>query len=552
MSISYDTDVKSNIQHEVNVNIRLRSEAPEKATLYVGPTNSGKTYNALQSLFSEYEKKPAGKYVYAGPLRMLAYEVYEKMVDRYGADNVGFITGEEQINPEAPLVACTVEMVPEEGDSIVLDEAHWIVDAERGQHWTNILIGGRYRNFHVLTAMEALNVVAALIEDAQNLDLKEYSRKTPLKFKGKLTVYNVPDRSAVVCFSRKTVYAVARMLEEAGKKVGVLYGSLPLKARNAQIEKYLKGDYDIMVTTDVIGHGINLPIDNVVFAQSEKYDGHKNRDLHTWEIAQISGRAGRFGLSAEGSVYVLSGKDWFTEDVDLIKEGTNAGAGLVPTDLDVKKAIITPRFSDLNVTEPTDILPALMSWELEAAVRLSERPIMPSTLNDMKHLLYSVSDHLNAPLYPEEQGEWRITTEELWTLISGPFNPQGNSIKVISTWLTEKNRTKSRTLEEYFRTVISPLYHPVVDEKNTMGDEVAPLEQSVHCIGELKMANVMFETTGTLLYSEMMEYEERLSDAIINTLHHVITKGRYGNCVSCHNSCSPWFKFCEDCYWNKR
>jgi ATP-dependent RNA helicase SUPV3L1/SUV3 len=552
MSVFYETDVDSNIQHEVNVNVRSRREAPEKATLYVGPTNSGKTYNALQALFQEYEANPQGVYVYAGPLRMLAYEVYEKMVDRYGHDNVGFITGEEQINPNAPLVACTVEMVPEEGNSIVLDETHWIVDNDRGQHWTNILVGGRYQNFHILTALEALTVVASLIEDAQNLDLKEYSRKTPLTFKGKLSVYNTPSRTAVVCFSRKTVYTVANMLEQAGKKVGVLYGSLPLKARNAQIEKYLKGEYDIMVTTDVIGHGINLPIDNVVFVQSEKFDGQQRRKLHTWEIAQIAGRAGRYGLSEEGSVYILSGKDWFTDDVDLIREGTEAGAGKIATDLNVTQALITPRLADLNITQPTDIVLALSAWDVKARELLADRSIAPSPLTDMKHLLYSISDHLNAPLYPDEPGTWKLTVDELWTLISGPFNPEGSPIKVISEWLAERDRNRSRTLENYFEVVLTPFHHPVVDDKNLMGDEVLPLEESVHHIGELKMANIMFNTTGTLLYSELLEYEERISDAIINTLHKVITKGPYGACVTCRQSCSPWFKFCEDCYWSRR
>lgn len=552
MSVFYELDVTQNIQHQVNVNVRYRDKAPEKATFYVGPTNSGKTYNSLQALFSEYENNPDGKYVYAGPLRMLAYEVYEKMVERYGEENVGFITGEEQLNPTAPLLACTVEMAPQEGTSLVLDETHWIVDNDRGQHWTNLLVGGEYKNFHILTAMEALTTVASLVDDALNVDLKEYTRKTALTFKGKISMFSVPARTAVVCFSRKAVYAVAHMLEQSGKKVGVLYGSLPLKARNAQIEKYLKGDYDVMVTTDVIGHGINLPIDNVIFAQSEKFDGLQRRKLRTWEIAQIAGRAGRFGLSDEGSVYMLTGKEWFTEDTELLREGTNAGAGLIATDLSVKQAIITPRFSDLNITEPTDILPALNAWGVAAAERLSGRSITPSALTDLKHLLYTVSDHLNAPLFPGEQGEWRINVKELWSLITGPYNPEGTAIRAISTWLTEKNRNTSRRLEEYLDTVIEPMRQPVLDTKNLNGDEVAPFETSIHSIGELKMCNIMFNSTGTLLYSELLEYEERFSDIIINTLQQAITKGVYGSCATCRNSCSPWFKYCEDCYWSKR
>lgn len=549
---SFGTGLELEVQHDVSVNVRVRTKAPEKVTMYVGPTNSGKTYNALQNLFEQYEANTNGTYVYAGPLRMLAYEVYEKMVARYGEDNVGFLTGEEQINPDAPLLACTVEMAPEKGDALVLDEAHWIVEPSRGQHWTNLLVGGHYNYFHILTAMEAFDVISSILDDAKESELKEYKRKTSLDYKGSLNVYNVPDKTAVVCFSRKTVYAVAHLLETAGKKVGVLYGSLPLKARNSQIEKYLRGEYDIMVTTDVIGHGINLPIDNVVFAQSEKFDGLQQRNLHTWEIAQIAGRAGRFGLSDAGSVYTLTGKDWFTDNVDLIKEGVDAGAGRIATDLDVKQALISPYFSDLNIKKQTDILPALITWQRRAAIVLAERNIAPSPLDDMKRLLYSISDNLNAPLYPDEYGEWPISVEEVWTLISGPFNPEGETIKVVSEWASEKGRETSRTLEEYFNQILQPIYNPVYDTQNINGDEVLPFEHSVHAIGEMKMVNIMFDSTGTLRYSELVEYEERISDIIINTLQRMISKGCYGSCKECTNSCSPWFKYCEECYWNKR
>lgn len=554
MSVIIDMGIKTNIQHEVKIDVKPRKVSPSEAVIYVGPTNSGKTFNALQALYEEYEANNAGRYVYAGPLRMLAYEVYEKMVDRYGEENVGFITGEEQINPDAPLLACTVEMAPMEGSSLVLDETHWIVDPDRGQHWTNLLVSGQYDRFHILTAMEALNVIAALVDDARNLDLKEFTRKTSLKFKGNINIYSIPNRTAVVCFSRKAVYAVAHMLEESGKKVGVLYGSLPLKAREAQINKYLAGEYEVMVTTDVIGHGINLPIDNVVFVQSEKFDGTKNRSLYTWEIAQISGRAGRFKLSDEGSVYVLTGKDWFTTDYDLLSLGVAAGAGLCNTDLDVTKALITPAFKDLNITTQTEILSALNAWQTEASKVFTEmkQPLQPSNLNDMKQLLYTVSDHLNAPLHPDERGDWGVNVQELWSLISGPFNPEGKTIKVIAEWLQDPDRKNSRKLNTYFDSVVDVLYQPVMDADNIMGDQIAVLETAAQVIGELKMANIMFQGTGTLRYSELIEYEDRISDAIINTLHHMITKGVYGECVNCHSSCSPWFKYCEECYWGKR
>jgi len=544
------------IEANIHVNIRERDSKPTATTLYVGPTNSGKTYTSLEALFSEYQNDETGEgiFVYAGPLRMLAYEVYEKMVDRFGPDDVGFLTGEEQINPDGRLLACTVEMAPEEGTSLVLDEAHWIVDEDRGQHWTNLLIGGHYQNIHVLTAAEAVDVVSALVSDSEDVTTLTFTRKTPLKFKGKLDLKDVPNRTAVVCFSRKSVYAVAHELEQAGKKVGVLYGKLPLTARKAQIERYVNGDFDIMVTTDVIGHGINLPIDNVVFAQTEKFDGKERRELHTWEVAQIAGRAGRYGLSAEGSVYVLDGRDWFTTNKELVQIGTKCGAGELRTDLIVTEAVVTPRFKDLGVTKQTQLLYALETWEVEATARLKERPIAPSPLNDIKQLLRSVADGQNSPIYPwvAKKNAWRISTEELWQLISGPFDPEGATLQTVSEWLGSRERQHSRLLSQHLVTVMAPLDREVVDPFNKNGDEVSPLEQSIHSVGELKMAHIMFTNLGTLLYSELLEAEERLNEAIISTLHQLISIGLYGSCSKCSEPCSPWFRFCEDCFYERQ
>lgn len=307
-----------------------------------------------------------------------------------------------------------------------------------------------------------------------------------------------------------------------------------------------------MVTTDVIGHGINLPIDNVVFVQSEKFDGAQHRKLHTWEIAQIAGRAGRYGLSDEGSVYVLTGQNWFTTDYELIQQGTRAGAGEIKTDLWVDQALITPQFGDLNVTEPTQILPALLAWEKEVINQTRGLPISASPLTGLKQLLYTISDHLNTPLYPDEQGEWKFTAKELWTLITGPFNPEGKTIRVVSEWLEEKERHTSRSIERHFNNIIEPLYWGVEDADNIMGDTVLPFEVSCSSIGELKMVNVMFQNTGTLRYSELLEFEDRLSEAVINTIQHTIRRGKYGICTKCHSTCSPWFKYCEDCYWSRR
>lgn len=546
------SEIRQKLFDNITVNVRERNEHPESTTIYVGPTNSGKTYTSLNNLFKEYEHNPTGKYVYAGPLRMLAYEVYLKMVDLYGEENCGFLTGEESINPEAPLIACTVEMAPTEGDSLVLDETHWIVEPSRGQNWTNLLIGSRYKQFHVLTAAEAVKTVKELMSDSQNITVNNYQRKTPLVYKGFLPVKEVPSKTAVVCFSRKSVYAIAYELEKTGKKVGVLYGALPLPVRKAQIQKYIDGEYDIMVTTDVIGHGINLPIDNVVFAQTEKFDGREQRSLYIWEAAQIAGRAGRYGLSAEGHVYLLEGLDWLSKDQQIVKDGTAAGAGLIPTDLNVEKGVLSPRLADLNITKQSEILVALEAWETKANAILADRPITPSGMEDKKQLLRFMSNHLEAALYPwAEKQNWSISTEIVWQLISGPFDANGESFPEIIDWLAKREPEGSAALQDYLwqlNQLIDITSDNEVDRSGSTEDIVDVLEKAVHSIGELKMTYLMFNHAGKLSYAEILETEDRFNEAIITALHKTITQGIYGKCENCGEPSSPWFRYCEPCF----
>jgi ATP-dependent RNA helicase SUPV3L1/SUV3 len=541
---------RTSIAERVQVDIRAREVAPESAHLYVGPTNSGKTYTALNNLFESYEQaRTDAVFVYAGPLRMLAFEVYQKMVERYGEEQVGFLTGEEQINPGARLIACTVEMAPKGGHSLVLDETHWIADHSRGQHWTNLLLGSSYRHYHILTAAEALPMVSQLIEDAEEITTETFERKTPLVFAGPLKVNAVPARSAVICFSRKSVYATANLLEKAGKRVGVLYGALPLPVRKRQIDRYLAGQYDIMVTTDVIGHGINLPIDNVIFAQSEKFDGIEHRALRTWEIAQIAGRAGRFGLSREGKVYHLTGRAWFTRDAALLQEGTLAGAGQVPTDLQIREAVITPQLRDLNIVEPAEILPALEAWQLKARALLKDRSIAPSNLADKIAILQAIAEPRDLPLAPSRRAAaWPVSLHEVWQLISGPYNPEGRTLQQVFTWLADRERATSDLLDRHLRELMRPLQARVHASGNQNGDQVAILEASVQGVGELKMATIMFGQLGSLYRAELFEAEDRLNEAITNTLHELIKAGSYGVCKRCGAPTTPWFVYCEDCF----
>jgi ATP-dependent RNA helicase SUPV3L1/SUV3 len=566
--------LKKQIRENVNVNVRDRQDFPEKAIIFAGPTNSGKTYHGLEELFYDYEQNPNEVHVYCGPLRLLAFEVYNKMVDRYGAENVGFITGEEAINPDAKLLATTAEMAPDEGGSVLIDEAHWLAEPSRGHIWSRILVSGKYKNFYILTAAEAIDTIKTLTEDAHYTETRTFERKTPIVFKGALNIADAPAKTAIVCFSRKSVYAVARHLEKAGRKAGVLYGGLPLNARKRQIQAYMEGKYDIMVTTDVIGHGINLPIDNVIFAQTEKFDGSQVRELYVWEAAQIAGRAGRFGLSEEGSVYIASGLPWFSKERDIVKKGTLAAAGKIRTDLVVEEAMLAPRLGDLGVSpegstaEAAVLLPALGEWQKEADEKLQDRILVPSDLTtliaNLTFALRSVGGH-TAPwsrrtneIYTHEelQGKKDINVLELWQLASGPFDPNLGTIGQVANWLTVPGREDSNKLELFYQDKIAKLVSSVkrVSLKEASA-QIERLEEAIRINAELKMAMVMFGVErgedsylGHLSKNELTIAEQDINDVIIKILSLGIKNSSIGTCVHCNKPTAPWYKECDDCH----
>lgn len=557
---------KQRVSENVRVGIRDRKDAPEYVALHLGPTNSGKTYNALENLCEEYEKNPVGTYVYAGPLRMLAFEVYEKLSERYGSENVGFITGEEQVNPDAPILASTVEMAPTEGDVLIIDEAHWIIDDDRGHYWTKLLIGAKYRRIHVIAAREVKDDVLPLVNDAWEVENFEYERRTGITFEGVIPLEKVPSKTAVVCFSRRSVYAMAGALRDAGKNVGVLYGALPLYARKEQIRKFVAGEFDVIVTTDVIGHGINLPIDNVVFAETEKFDGKIRRDLHSWEAGQIAGRAGRFGLSDKGRVYLVTGRQWFSTDADLVKEGVAVAGGLHPSDLNVDKPLIAPRFTDLGLLESDQIHLnyALEVWKEKALRVLEPRDIKPSSLETLMKNLEAVSFAVDCYLNEGDagnkvctstgvetlnrRGTWKMSIEHLWQMVSGPFSPESPVLEATAKWLNEGALRSSTIMEECFRGNIA--YGAFV---NT--DDMQCLEQASQANGEMKMSALMFASEdgmlGTFSVHQLTKAEHSINTKIVKLLAQEMKGNDFGVCLGCGGECLPWFKYCDVCFNNR-
>ncbi len=570
---------KKRVMENVTVNVRDRNSSPYQTILFVGPTNSGKTYHGLEELCADYEHHPDEIHVYCGPLRLLAYEVYQKLALKYGSEKVGFITGEEAINPDAKLIACTVEMAPEEGYSILVDEAHWLTDPDRGHVWSKILVGGKYHNLYILTAAEAVPLIEKLTDDSHHQELRTFTRKTPLNYKGKIKLKDIAPKTAVVCFSRKSVYILARELEKLGKKVGVLYGALPLSVRKQQIEDYLNGVYDIMVTTDVIGHGINLPIDNVVFTQTEKFDGTEIRQLHIWEAAQIAGRAGRYGLSSEGQVYLAEGLPWFSNATALIKTATLAAEGKIATDLYIEKAAIAPRLADLGIKDLESkeammtLLPAISAWQKRAQKLLTGRTLRPASLETTAKNTEQVLTVLNSPLTPWVENEkayghnQRVLDEiiatditELWQLVSGPFDERNGVIQKIALWLGKQDRDTSSYLEKFYSNRFGDSLHRISDYKSTsLYQHIEQLETVVAGIAEFKMSFVMFGKKeastiwlGSLTQEQVLSDEELANKLIIEALQTSIKKSTFGVCSNCGKPTKPWFQLCDSCHQQSR
>jgi len=334
---------------------RTGLKAPESVVCYLGPTNSGKTWRALDFLASR------GDGCYAGPLRALAWEVRESMVarvaDKWGkiAPGVGLWTGEESEDADASVLCCTAEVAPADGDVLVLDEVHWCVDGWRGHAWTRLLMAaksGRYRHVRVCGPVEALplleRVFEANVADG-TFEVDRTARRSRLTFEGDvgdLTSFlraRVAEQRfvAVVAFSRSSVLALAAAAQAAGARASVIFGKLPPEARRSQLEAARDGTLDVIVCTDVIGHGINLPLDDVVFAETRKFDGTSKRDLDVWEAAQVAGRAGRGDTPGHCWVYgKFNAKAALVKRAVAVANGDGAADGSGGLDLD--RAVLSP------------------------------------------------------------------------------------------------------------------------------------------------------------------------------------------------------------------
>ena len=254
----------------------------------LGPTNTGKTHLAIERMLA-HEMGIIGL-----PLRLLAREVYDKIIARIGPSAVALVTGEEKIKPPSPrFYVCTVEAMPLEleADFVAIDEIQLAADGERGHVFTD-------RLFHARGLSETLLLGAATMRDAirdllPGANLVSRPRLSKLAYAGDKKITRLPRRSAIVGFSANEVYAIAELVRRQRGGAAVVLGALSPRTRNAQVDLYQNGDVDFLVATDAIGMGLNLDLDHVAFAGLRKFDGRAHRNLTPAELGQIAGRAGR-------------------------------------------------------------------------------------------------------------------------------------------------------------------------------------------------------------------------------------------------------------------
>ena len=335
---------------EVLMALNPKDEYPEARAmdrhfiLHLGGTNTGKTYAGFQRL------KQARTGGYLAPLRLLALEAQEVLLDA-GID-CSLTTGEEEdCRAGDTHVAATAEKLDlkQPYEVAVIDECQMIADRQRGYAWTRAILGVLAPEVHLCAAPEAKDLLLRIIASCgDSYEVEVHHRKTPLVCMNHTVDYTqVQPGDALITFSKIGVLSVAEDLRQAGKAPAIIYGALPYATRRKQMEGFLAGQMDYVVSTDAIGMGLNLPIRRILFMDTEKFDGVERRALKPEEIQQIAGRAGRYGMYDKGYVGA-------TQNLGAIRAGLNT---VVPP---LQQAVTG--FSDLVLMVDFDLLEVLTEW----------------------------------------------------------------------------------------------------------------------------------------------------------------------------------------------
>jgi ATP-dependent RNA helicase SUPV3L1/SUV3 len=413
----------------------------------------------------------------------------------------------------------------------VLDEVQWAEDEERGSAWTRLMLGGEYRHILLLGAVEAVPLVQHAFPDAE---LRFFERKAPLDWLGKRGIAGLSPGTVVVAFSRRAVIGLAGELNQFHPgKVAVLYGAMPLASRREEIARFLSGAAEVCASTDVIGHGVNLPCETLLFAETEKYDGKERRDLLPWEIAQIAGRAGRFGFHERGHVGVLTGVPWAHPEPELVQDALTPHVELPGGHLGyriVDTGRLRPQLADLNVTRVDEIEPALHAWR-NAALRYwtDEGWLQVESIQPLLARLDALREALR-------EARKRLELADVWKLMQAPIDEDGLPLLGALACAVAGDQTR--------RQLIAWLLDPKRLYSASLGEaEVAAREASI-----LRWFALQYAGVAGVTIEKAAALEEAAAARVVQMLRAEIEDPTIGRCKVCGSRTAPWATLCDRCF----
>jgi ATP-dependent RNA helicase SUPV3L1/SUV3 len=414
-----DRRIDDRVEAELGLEFYLQGFTTAERTFhyFAGPTNSGKTYAALEQL------RAAKTGVYLAPLRLLALEVYERLGELNVATSL--VTGEERIiDPAADHVSSTVEMVDLKRllDVAVIDEAQMLEDAQRGWAWTLAVAGVQAQRVILCGSEEGLHAARRLAARlGVTIAVQRFRRKNPLRVWPAVGLAGLQPGDALVAFSRKAVIELQGEVSRFGFSSAAIYGSLSPAVRRREADRFRSGQADILVATDAIGLGLNLPIRRIVFAATEKFDGASIRPLNVHEVRQIAGRAGRYGIHEEGRVTSLDARD-----LPMLRRCLEAGGPALtpergpiwisPTDEHLRR--LAPIIGSTRVSR-------LLQFFQTRVLQGDDEDVRIADLTDQIEVAYALE---SSPLF------MRLPLEVRCAYSRAPVTTRGSALTILTRW----------------------------------------------------------------------------------------------------------------------
>jgi ATP-dependent RNA helicase SUPV3L1/SUV3 len=516
-------DVSSTILREYLGQFWLHTDARRmnrRVIYHMGPTNSGKTYHAIEALCQ------AKKGCYLAPLRLLASELFDTMSSK--GVKTTLLTGEEVIEvPDSTHFSSTIEMakLQTKFDCCVIDEIQMLTDPQRGWAWTRALVNIQADEIHLCgdhSVLELVKQVLALCGDT--LEIKEYTRMTELKVMDhQIPLSQMQKSDALIVFSRRNALKYKADLEELDFKVSIVYGRLSPEVRREQARKFDEGETDIMVSTDAIAMGMNLPVRRIVFSALSKFVDDKENPLSFSEIKQIAGRAGRFKRFPVGEVTTLNRVE------DGLRTLRNAldhhlgqqGKAMVGPDLDI--------FSSVNNALETHSLPTL---QLSEFLRLFNTMTFqkPFYCVDMKEMIEL------AEMVEAADEDRTLSNAEIFGFACAPVN----------LGLIEHVQYYLWILNHY--VTAQSIYNEPIDDRS---DNIDYLETSIKCVELFQWLSRHFNQKN-FSYDEKQLLENK--SKAIERLNELLSDKIGKNCSSCgcKMPANTRFNICDECFSKRR